>query len=39
MYQDEEDEKSYEFLQLRFDHDGDTDDIPDGLDPIPFNWV
>lgn len=34
MYQDEEDEKSYEFLQLQYEHEHDTEDIPDGLDPI-----
>jgi len=39
MYQEEEDEKSFEFLQLGFDHEADTDDIPEGLDPIALNQV
>jgi hypothetical protein len=34
MYQDEEDEKSFEFLQIKYDHENDTEDIPSGLDPI-----
>jgi len=34
MYQDEEDEKSFEFLQIKYDHENDTEDIPNGLDPI-----
>jgi hypothetical protein len=34
MYQDEEDEKSFEFVQIRFDHENDTEDVPEGLDPI-----
>ena len=34
MYQEEEDEKSFEFLQIKYDHENDTEDIPNGLDPI-----
>lgn len=32
MYNQEEDEKSFEFVQ--YEHNDDTEDIPDGLDPI-----
>ena len=34
MYQDEEDEKSFEFVQVHYDHENDTEDIPENLDPI-----
>jgi hypothetical protein len=34
MYKDEEDEKSFEFLQMNYEHENDTEDIPQGLDPI-----
>jgi len=36
-YAQEEDAKSYEFLQTSYEHNGhedDTDDIPDGLEPL-----
>ena len=33
-YNQKEDDASYEFLQLHFDHENDTDDMPTGLDPI-----
>jgi hypothetical protein len=39
MYQDEEDDKSFEFIQIKYDHEADTDDIPEGLDPIALNQV
>jgi hypothetical protein len=39
MYQDEEDEKSFEFLQIKYDHENDTEDIPNGLDPIALSQV
>lgn len=39
MYQDEEDEKSFEFLQIKYDHENDTEDIPNGLDPITLSQV
>ena len=40
LYAQEEEEKSFEFVQTQniassvYEHDNDTDDIPDGLDPI-----
>jgi len=39
MYQDEEDEKSFEFLQIKYDHENDTEDIPENLDPIALNQM
>lgn len=36
-YAQEEEAKSFEFLQTGYDHDADTDDIPDGLDPVSFH--
>jgi hypothetical protein len=35
VYQQEEDEMSYEFVQ--YDHENDTEDIPEGQDPIQFS--
>jgi len=32
MYAQEEEDKSYELVQ--FNHEDDTDDIPDGMDPV-----
>jgi len=39
MYQEEDDEKSFEFLQLGFDHENDTEDIPENLDPVALNQM
>jgi hypothetical protein len=39
MYQDEEDEKSFEFLQVHYDHENDTEDIPENLDPITLSQM
>ena len=33
-YQQKEDDESYEFVQLKFNHENDTEDMPTGLDPI-----
>jgi hypothetical protein len=30
MYAQEEEDQSYEFVQTKFDHENDTDDIPEG---------
>lgn len=33
-YNQKEDDESYEFVQLKFNHENDTEDMPTGLDPI-----
>lgn len=33
---EEEDDKSYEFVQTNFDHEQDTEDMPDNLTPAGF---
>lgn len=33
-YENEEEESSYEMVQLGFDHEADTDDMPEGQDPV-----
>lgn len=32
----EEDDNSYEFVQTKYDHEQDTDDMPDNLNPAGF---
>ena len=33
-YNQKEEDASFEFVQLHFDHENDTEDMPSGLDPI-----
>jgi hypothetical protein len=34
MYESEDAEKSFEFMQLNFNHESDADDVDTGLNPL-----